>query len=67
MPRIVTVDVDVTTGDAEVDLEGFNGKGCGAIQEAFAKAHGSAEVVTHKPEFHKPCLQTNKNPLTQRG
>jgi hypothetical protein len=66
MARIVTVDIDMATGDAEVDLEGFNGKGCGAIQEAFAKALGEAEVVTHKPEFHKPCTTTNKNPLLNR-
>jgi hypothetical protein len=47
-------------GDAEVDLSGFHGKGCGAIQEGFAKAHGTATEVAHKPEFNKPCLTQTK-------
>ena len=61
--RIVDVAIDLSTGDADVDLNGFQGKGCAAIQEAFANAMGHATEVQKKPEFNKPCLTKTK--LTQ--
>jgi hypothetical protein len=62
--QIVTVTID-EKGDAEVDLAGFNGKGCAAIQEGFAAAMGNSTHVTHKPEFNKPC--ETKTKLQQRS
>ena len=62
MAKIVTITID-EDGNADVDLAGFQGKGCGAIQEAFSLAMGSATEVIKKPEFNKPCLTTTK--LTQ--
>lgn len=52
--KIVTVTID-EKGNADVDLAGFNGKGCDAIQQGFAKAIGVATVSGHKPEFNRPC------------
>lgn len=63
--QIVTVEIDNASGDVEVDLAGFNGKGCHAIQEGFAKAIGKTETVVKKPEFNRPNLTQNK--LQQRG
>lgn len=62
--QLVEVTID-ENGDSEVDMNGFNGKGCGAIQEALSNATGKAVQVTHKTEFHKPCLQKTK--LSNRG
>jgi hypothetical protein len=57
--QIITIEID-DKGDSTVDLAGFNGKGCAAIQEGFARAVGKSDHVTHKPEFNKPCLTQTK-------
>jgi hypothetical protein len=62
--KIITIEID-EKGDSEIDLAGFNGKGCAAIQEGFARAVGTATEVGHKPEFNKPCKTENK--LQQRS
>jgi len=62
--KIVTIVID-DEGDSTVDLAGFNGKGCAAIQEGFARAVGKSDHVTHKPEFNRPCLTQTK--LQQKG
>jgi hypothetical protein len=62
--QVVTVVID-EKGDSTVDLAGFNGKGCAAIQEGFACAVGKSDHVTHKPEYNRPCLTQTK--LQQKG
>jgi hypothetical protein len=57
--QIITIVID-EKGDSTVDLEGFQGKGCGAIQEAFAKAVGTSTHVDHKREFNAPVIAANR-------
>ena len=51
--RIITVEIDQTTGDLTVDLEGYQGKGCAAVQEAFAATLGKSTHSVNKPEYNK--------------
>jgi hypothetical protein len=57
--KIITVEID-ESGEVSVDLAGYQGKGCAAIQEGFARAVGKSDHVTHKPEFNRPCLTQTK-------
>ena len=62
--QIITIEID-DKGDSTIDLAGFNGKGCAAIQEGFARAVGKSVDSHVKPEYNKPCKTENK--LQQRG
>ena len=57
--QIVTVTFD-DKSDPIVDLEGFNGKGCAAVVEGFAKAVGQATSTTIKREFNAPVIAQNR-------
>jgi hypothetical protein len=56
--RIITVEIDESTADVTVDLAGYEGKGCAAVQEAFARMLGNTTHSTHKPEFNKVPVKT---------
>lgn len=47
-------------GEGLVDLEGFQGKGCAAIQAGFEKALGGEVEHKLKPEYNKPELKIKK-------
>ena len=51
MAQIVKVTVDDSTGEFDVDLTGFHGKGCDAIIQAFAEL-GEMKTHVHKPEYN---------------
>ena len=56
-------EITITIGDGQcdVDLEGFQGKGCHAVQEAFAKAlAGKQTHVQRKREFNAPSLEKKR-------
>jgi hypothetical protein len=56
-------EIVITIGDGkvDVDLEGFKGQGCHAIQEGFAKAFSGKQThVTRKREFNAPSLEKKK-------
>lgn len=38
-------------GEVEIDLKGYNGKGCHLVAEAFIKALGKAKTTNKKQEF----------------
>ena len=57
--KIITIEID-EKGNSTVDLEGFHGKGCAAIQEAFAKAVGTSTHIEHKREFNAPVIAANR-------
>lgn len=59
--KIITIEIE--NGECSVDLEGFNGKGCAAIVEGFAKAVGTSIRVDKKREFNAPVIAANR--LTQ--
>lgn len=50
--KIVTIDVDEEAGTFTVDTDGFHGKGCKAIQEAF-ESMGTVVKEVVKPEYYK--------------
>ena len=52
MAKIITVLID-EAGDQSVDLEGYHGKGCSAVQKVFEDAVGKSTKVTKKPEWYK--------------
>lgn len=57
MAKIITIEID-ETGNASVDLEGFQGKGCHAIQEGFEAAFGAKGThIQRKREFNAPSLE----------
>jgi hypothetical protein len=51
MGKIITVVID-ENGDQSVDLEGYQGKGCSAVQKVF-EAVGKSTKATKKPEYFK--------------
>jgi hypothetical protein len=56
-------EITITIGDGkvDVDLEGFQGKGCHAIQEGFASAFAGKQThVTRKREFNAPSIEKKK-------
>lgn len=63
MAKIVTMTID-EDGNPTIDLEGYHGKGCDAVQQAFGSALGKTTKAVKKPEYHKPVL--NINTLKQR-
>jgi len=64
MAKIITITIDPDTGDAEVELDGYQGKGCHAVQEAFTQAYGGeSKKLVRKPEYNKPT--TNKVNITR--
>lgn len=52
MAKIVTMTID-ENGDPTIDLEGYQGKGCHAIQEVFGRALGTTVKAVKKPEYNK--------------
>jgi hypothetical protein len=56
--KIVTVQID-EHGDPTVDLDGYKGKGCQAVQDAFGRALGTTIKTVRKPEYNKPALNLN--------
>ena len=61
--KIITIEIG--GGECSVDLEGFHGRGCAAIQEGFAKAVGSSIHVEKKRECNAPTIVANR--LQQKG
>jgi len=58
MSKIVTITIDPDNPEVEVDLDGYQGKGCHAVQEAFQKAFGGESRKTvRKAEYHKPVTK----------
>jgi hypothetical protein len=53
MARIITATIDPVTGEVAIDLAGYKGKGCHAVQDAFTKGLGGKTLVDQKkPEFN---------------
>jgi hypothetical protein len=54
MAKIITATIDPATGEVETELNGYQGKGCHAIQDVITKAlGGEVTVERRKPEFNK--------------
>lgn len=58
MAKIITAVIDDQTGDISIDLEGYHGKGCHAVQEVFGRALGATTKSVKKPEYNKPQKNT---------
>jgi hypothetical protein len=59
MAKIVTASIDETTGDIEVELDGYRGKGCSAIQDVFGKALGTTTKRVKKRDYNEATVTTN--------
>lgn len=53
MAKSIKVEIDEGTGEFNVDLTGFEGKGCDDIIKAFAEI-GEVTKEIHKPEYNRP-------------
>jgi hypothetical protein len=52
--KTLTITIDPETAEVETDLNGYQGNGCHAIQEVFAKAFGGKTIESRKKvEYHK--------------
>jgi len=51
--KVITIQIDNETGDLTVDLDGYQGRGCAAVQEAFSAVLGKSTHSTNKPEYTK--------------
>jgi hypothetical protein len=58
--KLITVEINNSTGDLTVDLDGYEGKGCGAVQEAFTATLGKSTHSVNKPEFNKTVCKTTR-------
>lgn len=58
MSKIVTGSID-ENGDIEVELDGYKGKGCSAIQDVFGKALGTTTKRVKKREYNDAAVTTN--------
>ena len=58
MARIITVLID-ENGDQSVDLSGYQGQGCHAVQKAFEDAIGTSTKAVRKPEYYKQPIKKN--------
>ncbi len=65
MAKILTAVINPETGEMEIDLAGYKGKGCHAVQEAISKAMGSTTIEDkRKREYNqleppvKACLRS---------
>lgn len=64
MAKIMTMTIDPATGEVEVDLAGYKGKGCHAVQDVMTKAlGGEVKVEKKKPEYNSPL--TTKTSVTR--
>ncbi len=50
--KLIIVEIDNITGDLTVDLDGYEGKRCAAVQDAFAATLGKSTHSVNKPEFN---------------
>jgi hypothetical protein len=50
--KIINFDVDENSGNFELKLEGFKGKGCKDIAKLFEKI-GKVTTETHTPDFQE--------------
>lgn len=57
MAKIITVTID-ENGDPSIDLAGYKGKGCQAVQDVFGRALGTTIRAVKKPEYD--CLPVKK-------
>jgi len=55
--KIVTLTID-EQGNPSIDLAGYRGKGCQAVQDVFGRAIGETTLAKKKPEYNKTT--TNK-------
>jgi hypothetical protein len=59
MAKIINIDIDESTGDLSVDLDGFHGKGCAEVSKAF-ETLGKVKVSKKKREFTETCQQKGR-------
>lgn len=57
--KLITMLIDPETGDAEVETDGYKGKGCSAVQDIFTKAlGGETKKTVRKSEYNAPVTKT---------
>jgi hypothetical protein len=57
--KIITLTFD-DEGNPSIDLAGYKGKGCQAVQDVFGRVLGTTKSVTTKPEYAMPVMDKLK-------
>ena len=60
--KVITIEID-EDGNQTVDLKGYFGRGCAAVQAVFERAIGKSIKVTRKPEYN--AVTTNNKQVTR--
>jgi hypothetical protein len=56
MAKIVTLVID-EEGNPSIDLAGYAGNGCQAVQDVFGRALGTTTKAVKKAEYTKPLTK----------
>ena len=59
MAKIITLTFD-DEGNPSIDLAGYSGNGCQAVQDVFGRVLGTTKKVVTKAEFIKPVMDRQK-------
>lgn len=65
MAKILTAILDPTTGEMEIDLAGYKGKGCHAVQEAVTKAMGGQVLEDRRKAEYNQLEPAKTNCVTR--
>ena len=65
MARILVATLDPNTGEMEIDLQGYKGKGCHAIQEAISKAMGAKVIEDRRKSEYNQLEPSNTRCITR--
>jgi hypothetical protein len=59
MAKTINIDIDESTGDLSVDLDGYHGKGCAEVSKAF-ESLGRVKVSKKKREYTETCQKQGR-------
>ena len=65
MAKILVATLDPATGEMEIDLQGYKGKGCHAVQEAISKAMGATTIEEHRKSEYNQLEPAKTNCVTR--
>jgi hypothetical protein len=65
MAKILTAILDPATGEMEIDLAGYKGKGCHAVQEAVTKAMGGQVLEDRRKAEYNQLEPAKTNCVTR--
>lgn len=60
-PKVIEIEIDTTTGESSIDLQGMVGKACDDFtREYIDPLFGKADVAQNKPEYTRVQTTTKQ-------